>query len=190
MFTNREIKWFIPTSSSSTAVVVTKQQLRRSHREIKDGVSRIREALKPVAVCARALVCVCVCVCERATSQPSRAAVVRLFFFFFLPGITKPGGDKGATQFDNSTRSRAKTPTSRRLLSFLLDWLPSLTSLSAYLLSLSLLLRPQLPSSISTPGLWTARAGTAGGTGWIHRGELADNQPSETLQRRASRVVK
>lgn len=68
------------------------------------------------------LVCVRV---PRASQAEHRAAAVRLFlFFFFSPGITKPGGDKGATQFDNSTRSRAKTPTSRRLLSFLLDWLP------------------------------------------------------------------
>lgn len=52
-------------------------------------------------------------------SQPSRAPPVRL-----SPGITKTGGDKGASQF----RFRSQTRASRRLLSFLQDWLPSLSS--------------------------------------------------------------
>lgn len=52
-------------------------------------------------------------------SQPSRAPPVRL-----SPGITKTGGDKGASQF----WVRSQTRASRRLLSFLQDWLPSLSS--------------------------------------------------------------
>lgn len=52
-------------------------------------------------------------------SQPSRAPPVRL-----TPGITKTGGDKGASQFSVWSQTRA----SRRLLSFLQDWLPSLSS--------------------------------------------------------------
>lgn len=59
-------------------------------------------------VCERALslwlsvlVCVFVCVCATANQAEQR-------WSDFLPEITKPKADKGATQFYNSTRSQAK----------------------------------------------------------------------------------
>ena len=43
----------------------------------------------------------CVCVCATANQAEQR-------WSDFLPEITKPKADKGATQFYNSTRSQAK----------------------------------------------------------------------------------